>query len=146
MKNAAGYAAKMDKLSDDFVSLGKRLKNNRIVEPHGIFDYLARDIGLDIVAVMQAHGQEPSAAEMVQIVRTIKEKKAGAIFTEPQYPAKVGNTLAKESGIPVATLDPVVTGPDNAPLDYYEKVMRDNMKTLEETLGVKERMPDTEGK
>jgi ABC-type Zn uptake system ZnuABC Zn-binding protein ZnuA len=127
----------MNKLADEMASLGKRLANNRIVQPHGVFDYLARDMGLEVVGVMQAHGQEPSAAEMIELVKTIKEKKAGGIFTEPQYPEKVGRTLAGEAGVPVAMLDPVATGPAGAPLDYFEIVMGKNMKTLEKTLGVK---------
>ena len=137
LKNAQAYADAMNKLADDMAALGQRLKNNRIVQPHGVFDYLARDMSLEIVAVMQAHGQEPSAAEMVSLVKTIKEKNAGAIFTEPQYPEKAGKSLAKETGIAVALLDPVATGPENASLTYYEEIMRHNMKTLESTLGVK---------
>ncbi len=136
-KNAEACAKAMNKLADEMSALGKRLKNNRIVQPHGIFDYLARDMGLEIVAVMQAHGQEPSAAEMMQLVKTIKQKRVGVIFTEPQYPDKVGKSLFKETGVPVAMLDPCATGPENAPLNYYETVMRQNMKTLESTLGVK---------
>lgn len=137
LKNARAYAGEMNKLAVDMAALGKRLKNNRIVQPHGVFDYLARDMGLTIVEVMQAHGQEPSASEMIHLVKTIREKRAGAIFTEPQYPEKAGKTLSKETGVPVAVLDPAATGPENAPLAYYETVMRRNMKTLESILGVK---------
>jgi len=136
-ENARTYAATMDRLADDMAALGRRLKNNRIVQPHGVFDYLARDMGLEIVAVMQYHGQEPSAAEMMHLVKTIRGKRAGAIFTEPQYPDKIGRTLSKETGVPVAMLDPGATGPEDAPLTYYETIMRGNMKTLEQTLGVK---------
>jgi zinc/manganese transport system substrate-binding protein/zinc transport system substrate-binding protein len=135
--SAKTYAEKMDTLADEMAALGKRLQNNRIVPTHGIFDYLARDMGLEVVAVMQAHGQEPSASEMLALVNTIREKRAGGIFTEPQYPEKVGKTLAKETGLAVALLDPVASGPENTPIDYYETVMRKNMKTLEDTLGVK---------
>jgi len=136
-RNAGDYAARMNRLADDMAALGGRLKNNRIVQPHGVFDYLARDMGLEIAAVMQYHGQEPSAAEMMHLVKTIKGKRAGAVFTEPQYPDKIGRTLSKETAIPLAMLDPAATGPENAPLDWYETVMRRNMKTLEQTLGVK---------
>jgi len=137
LRNAQTYAEKMNKLADELAALGKRLANNRIVQPHGIFDYLARDAGLEIVGVMQAHGQEPSAAEMTDLARVILEKKAGAIFTEPQYPEKVGRTLARETKVSVAMLDPAATGPEDAPLDHFESVMRKNMKILEATLGVK---------
>jgi ABC-type Zn uptake system ZnuABC Zn-binding protein ZnuA len=71
------------------------------------------------------------------VAKVIREKKAGAIFTEPQYPAGTGETLAGETGIPAATLDPAATGPENAGLDYYEKVMKTNLETLKSVLGTK---------
>jgi zinc transport system substrate-binding protein len=135
--NAVAYADAMNKLADEMSGVVRGIKNNRIVEPHGVFDYLARDIGLEVVAVMQPHGQEPSAAEMMDLVGAIKSKKAGAIFTEPQYPDKTGKVLSKETGVPTAILDPVATGPEDASLDYYESAMRHNMKILESTLGVR---------
>ena len=135
-RNAQAYADRLNALADEMAALGRTLKNNRIVEPHGVFDYLARDMGLEVVAVLRPHGQEPSAAKMLELVRTLRAKQAGAIFTEPQYPAKVGAALARETGLPTATLDPVATGPDAAPLDYYETAMRQNMEVLRATLGV----------
>ena len=134
---AQTYANQMHELADAFTALGQRLRNNRIVTQHGVFDYLARDMGLEVVAVVQTHaGQNPSASEMLAIIATIQEKKAGAIFTEPQYPEAVGKMIAREGNIPTATLDPAATGPEQAPLDYYQQVMRNNMKILEQTLGV----------
>ncbi len=138
MKNAAAYAAEMNALAQQFRDLGQALSNNRIVTQHGVFDYLAKDIGLEIVAVVQAHaGEEPSTAEMIRIVKTIREKKAGAMFTEPQYPARIGQTIAKEAKISCASLDPVASGPDNAPVDYYTTVMKQNLLTLGKVLGTK---------
>lgn len=134
--NAQAYGQRMNRLADDFIALGKRLKNNRIVTQHGVFDYLARDMGLTVVAVVQAHaGQDPSASEILAIVALIKAQKAGAIFTEPQYPQAIGKTIAKEAGIAAATLDPGATGQEQSPLDHYEQVMRTNLATLEKTLG-----------
>lgn len=135
-RNAQAYAERLNALADEMAALGQTLKNNRIVEPHGVFDYLARDMGLEVVAVLRPHGQEPSAAEMLELVREIRAERAGAIFTEPQYPAKIGAALARETGLPTAALDPVATGPDAAPLDYYETAMRQNMEVLRATLGV----------
>ena len=135
-RNAQAYASRLNALADEMAALGQTLQNNRIVEPHGVFDYLARDMGLEIAAVLRPHGQEPSAAEMLELVRTIRTKQAGAIFTEPQYPSKVGEALARETGLPTATLDPVATGPDEAPLDYFETAMRKNMEVLRAVLGV----------
>ena len=136
-KNSQIYAEKMRKLANDLQALGGELKNNRIIQPHGVFDYLARDAGLEIIDTVQSHGHQPSAAEMIKIINKIRKEKAGAIFTEPQYPEKIGKTLSRETNIPVAMLDPTATGPQNAPLNYYEQVMKKNILTIRNTLGVK---------
>jgi zinc transport system substrate-binding protein len=134
--NAASYAAALEELGNEFVDAGKGLKSRRVITQHAVFDYLARDMGLEIVAVVEeSPGQEPSAAEMLALVGTIRKKKVGAIFTEPQYPAKAAQTLARETGIPVSSVDPVATGPDDAPQDYYQRVMRQNLDTIRRTLG-----------
>ena len=136
-RNATAYTTCMQTLADEMIAGVKTLRNNRIVQPHGVFDYLARDIGLEIVAVTQPHGQEPSAAQMLELIKTIRDKDAGAIFTEPQYSPRVGQMLARETGIPTATLDPGASGPADAPLDFFEHIMRHNLETLLATLGVK---------
>ena len=137
-RNASAYAERMNALAGEMSALGQRLRNRRIVQPHGVFDYLARDMGLEVVALLQPHGQEPSAAEMIEIVQIVREKNAGAVFTEPQYSPKVGQTIAREAGIPAAVLDPAASGPEAAPLEYFETTMRQNMEILSATLGVEE--------
>lgn len=138
MKNAEAYANKLEKLSGEFAAALAAAPNRKIVTEHAVFDYLARDAGLQIVAVVEEEpGQEPSAAAMLELIRTIKAGGAAALFTEPQYPAKVGQTIAREAGIPVAVLDPVANGPADAGPDYYEKTMRANLDTLVKTLKAK---------
>ncbi len=135
-RNANLYALRMNLLGEDLAELGRRLKNNRVVTQHGVFDYLARDMGLKIIGtVLSPEGQDPSAAEMLETVRLIREQKAGAVFIEPQYPSRTAETIAREAGIPFAELDPAATGPANAPLDHYEDVMRKNIVILGTTLG-----------
>lgn len=133
-RNASAYAARLNQLADECVVVGRRLASNRIVTQHGAFDYLARDMGLTVVAVVSEHA-EPSAAQILELVRTIRRTKAGAVFTEPQYPVRIGQTIAREAGIRAAELDPAATGPADAGLDYYETIMRRNLATLEQTLG-----------
>jgi ABC-type Zn uptake system ZnuABC Zn-binding protein ZnuA len=137
-KNAQDYAARLDNLAAEFAAAAKTFRSKKIITEHAIFDYLAKDSGLEIVAVVEeAPGQEPSAAQMLEIIKKIKASGAAALFTEPQYPAKVGQTIAQEVGLPVATLDPVASGPADAGLDYYEQTMKANLETLKKTLGEK---------
>lgn len=125
-------------LAADYSALGQKISGRGVAVQHDVFSYLARDTGLTVDAVIQPHeGQEPSAREMLDLVRTIREKKTAAVITEPQYPARTGRTLAAETGVPCISLDPVAGGPADAPVDYYEKTMRDNLRTLENALGTR---------
>ena len=51
---------------------------------------------------------------------------------EPQYPAKAAETIARETGAKIFTLDPVVTG--DGSMDSYETLMRENARVLREAL------------
>jgi ABC-type Zn uptake system ZnuABC Zn-binding protein ZnuA len=134
-QNAGRYASRLGGLAAACREVSARLRSRRIVTEHSVFDYFARDCGLEIAAVVEdTPGQEPSAARMIQLVGEIRRAGAAALFTEPQYPARVGRTIAREAGIASAVLDPVASGPDDPPLDYYERTMQKNFETLAKTL------------
>ncbi|MDR1611195.1 MAG: zinc ABC transporter substrate-binding protein [Planctomycetota bacterium] len=133
--NASAYAARLRGLAGEMADAGKGFANNRIVEPHGAFDYLARDLKLEIVAHLQPHGQELSASQMLELLEIIRERKPAVIVVETQYSTKAGETIAAEAGLPAILLDSAASGPDDAPLDYYETVMRDNLLVLKKALG-----------
>lgn len=134
-RNVAEFAVRLDLLAAECDTVSKSLRSRKIVTEHGVFDYFARDCALEVVAVVEeTPGQEPAAARMLELVAAIRRTGAAALFTEPQYPVRVGRTIAREAGIPDAVLDPVASGPDDAPLDYYERVMRKNFETLARTL------------
>ncbi|MBI5846274.1 MAG: zinc ABC transporter substrate-binding protein [Deltaproteobacteria bacterium] len=137
-KNAAFWHGRLSGLAASYARAAAAFPNRRIVTQHAVFDYLAEDCGLAIVAVVEDEpGQEPSASDMLEIVKAIRAKKAAALFTEPQYPAKVGETIAREAGIPVAALDPVANGPDGADISHYEAAMQKNLGILKSVLGKK---------
>jgi ABC-type Zn uptake system ZnuABC Zn-binding protein ZnuA len=134
-RNADAYAARLTGLASACREVSAALPSRRIITEHAVFDYFARDCGLEIAAVVEERpGQEPAAARMLELVAEIKRSGAAALFTEPQYPARVGRTIAREAGIPDAVLDPVASGPGDPPLDYYEQVMRQNFETLRRTI------------
>ncbi len=138
-RNASATSARLRQLGDEFAATVRRLRNKAIVTQHDVFGYLARDTGLRIVAVIRTHpGEDPSAAELLGTVRRARDGGAGAVFTEPQYPPSIGETIARELAIPAAVLDPIASGPEEPPLDYYDKVMRRNMRILRATLGAKQ--------
>ena len=65
----------------------------------------------------------------------LNEKNIKALFTEPQYSSKIADTIAKETGASIYTLDPIVTGDANEDAyDDYIVKMQENLNTLKEAL------------
>ncbi len=138
VENYKNYVKRVDSIANEFKDLGSSVSNNRIITQHDAFDYLARDAGLFVESVVNLQaGKEVSASHMVELAAIIKRKKVAVIFGEPLYPLETIKTLAKETGIPYALLDPVSSAPDSVGEDYYLKVMQNNLSLLKEILGSK---------
>lgn len=132
-RNADAYVSRLSALASEFEAAAKTFRRRNIVTFHNVFDYLARDLGLTVVGEIEtAPGQEPSAGEIRELSRTIRERKVPAVFSEPQYSPKLADVLAREAGVPVRVLDPVATG--SPVLTAYEDAMRRNLATLKEAL------------
>ena len=135
-RNADAYISRLSALAEEFEAAAKTFRRRNIVTFHNVFDYLARDLGLTVVGEIEtAPGQEPSAGEIRNLSRTIRERKVPVVFSEPQYSPKLAEALAKEAGVPVRVLDPVSTG-SPAPT-AYEDAMRRNLSTLKEALSAR---------
>jgi ABC-type Zn uptake system ZnuABC Zn-binding protein ZnuA len=135
-QNADAYVSRLSALAAEFETEAKTFRRRNIVTFHNVFDYLARDLGLTVVGEIEtAPGQEPSAGEIRNLSRTIRERKVPAVFSEPQYSQKLAEALAREAGVPVRVLDPVATGSPSVTL--YEDAMRRNLSTLKEALSAR---------
>lgn len=133
-RNADAYVGRLEILAGEFDEAATHFRDRNIVTFHNVFDYLARDLGLTVVGwIEETPGQEPSAGEMRDLIRTIRERKAAAVFAEPQYPGRLAAMVAGEAGVPVLLLDPVSTG--STMPSTYEDIMRRNLRTLAEALG-----------
>ena len=92
---------------------------------------------MNIVGVIEREpGSEPNAKELAATIDTVRKKQVHALFAEPQYPAKSAKVIERETGVPVNTLDPAVTGPlDPAKArDSYLDAMRKNLDVLRKAL------------
>lgn len=128
-------AERLRRLSETMDTRAKALERRKIVTQHDIFDYLARDLGLTVVAVIKGgHAAEPTASELRRAIRILRQRGVAALIAEPQYRDRVMRVLSAETGVPLATLDPLASGPPDAGLEYYEEVMRSNIEILERLL------------
>ena len=133
-RNADEYASRLDALGVMMKQEIAKLPNKKIITFHDAFDYLARDMGLEIVGVVElAPGVNPSAKHMKEIIALTRQHKLSTVFAEVQYPDNVAKVIAKEAGATVRVLDPVASGDKPEP-SAYEAVMMKNLDVLKEAL------------
>ena len=134
--NLEDYRSRLQALDGQLREGLQDLSRRDIVTFHEAFPYFAAAYGLNVVAVVNKEpGEVLTPAQMGVLVGEIIRLGNPPLFVEPQYTDLSAETLARETGSSVYSLDPVVTGPEtDVPLDYYETVMLQNMNTLIEAL------------
>lgn len=129
---AEAYAARLLAVGRRLAAVGAGAPRKGIVLQHDALAYLAHDAGLEVVDVIQeGEDMRPSAARIMELARRTRAEKTVLIASEPQYSDKPALALTRETGVPTVRLDPVSSGPTDAPLSYYEAVMAANCQILE---------------
>ena len=132
-RNAAAYKARLQALHAELSAQLAPLAGSAIVTFHEAFTYFADAYGLVVAGVIANDaGEEPSTRQIAATCDLVKQYQVKALFVEPQYPTKSAETIARETGTKVFTLDPVVSG-DGSP-ESYENAMRENARVLTEAL------------
>ena len=136
--NLQDYRSRLETLDQQLREGLEDLPRRDIVTFHEAFPYFAAAYGLHVVAVVSKEpGEVLTPAQMSVLVREIIRLGNPPLFVEPQYTDLSAQTLSRETGSSVWSLDPMVTGPEeNVPFDYYETVMLQNMETLIDALSV----------
>lgn len=129
--NAAAYAQRLSELDEELRVQLAPFAGEQMITFHEAFTYFAQAYGLHVAGVI-AHepGEEPSTREIADTCDLVTELGISTLFVEPQYPQKSAETIARETGAAIYTLDPVVSG-DGAE-DSYERIMRENARVLTE--------------
>lgn len=130
--NAAAFAGRLEGLAGGLAAIGNAAPHKGIVLQHDDLAYLAHEAGLETLAVLRAGDENAalSASQLHALTRRLKAEAPVLIAGEPPAPDRAVELLSAESGVPFALLDPVASGPADAPLDYYERAMRANAETL----------------
>jgi zinc transport system substrate-binding protein len=109
-----------------------------IVTTHASFGRLARRYGLVQLSLAgRSPEAEPSPRELEDLVEQVRASDATTVFAEPLVSDEVAETVAREAGVGVATLDPI-EGLSEERLEAgedYLSVMRSNLAALREALG-----------
>jgi zinc transport system substrate-binding protein len=143
-RQADAFRANAEKYKSALAALDEKMRTalapyagTPIVTFHEAFPYFARDFNLDLVGVIaRESGAEPSARELADTIELVRTRRVKALFAEPQFPDKSAQVIARETGLKVYELDPVVTGPSepSEARDAYLHAMEKNFAVLQEAL------------
>lgn len=134
--NALAYVEKLEALKKDMHAELDDLPHKDIVTFHEAFPYFAEEFKLNIISVVEREpGSEPSPKELEDTVAQVRKLPVKVLFTEPQYSPGAAETIARETGAKIYSLDPVVTGEaTESAMDAYINAMRKNADVLKEAL------------
>ena len=135
-KNAVAYIEKLSSLKSEMHAALDNVPHKDIVTFHEAFPYFAKEFNLNIIGVVEREpGTEPTPTELQETIEQVNALPTKVLFTEPQYSPAAAETIARETGAKIYTLDPVVTGEATpAAKNAYIDTMKKNMKTLQEAL------------
>jgi zinc transport system substrate-binding protein len=109
-----------------------------LVTTHASFGALAARYGLTQLSIAgRSPEAEPGPRDLERIVEDVRASGATTVFTEPLVSSRLAETVAREAGVGVATLDPIegLSEERLADGEDYLSVMRGNLETLREALG-----------
>lgn len=132
-ENAAGYIERLTALDDELKTQLAPFAGADIITFHEAFAYFADAYGLHVAGVIANEpGEEPSTRDIADTCDLVTTLGIRTLFVEPQYPQKAAETIARETGASIYTLDPCVSG--DGTKESYETIMRENARVLTEAL------------
>ena len=142
-EHAADYKAGLEAYATTLAELDEEARttlgaipeaNRTVIAFHDAFPYFAAAYGLTIDGtIVDAPGQEPSAGEVSDLIRTIRDQGIRAIFAEAQFNDDLVRTIADETGVAVVS-DLYTDSVGDAPQDTYEMMMRWNIEQVSRAL------------
>jgi zinc transport system substrate-binding protein len=136
--NARSFDAELAALDDEYRRGLTGCARDVIVTSHGAFGYLAAQYGLtqEPIAGLSPDA-EPSAQRLADLAALVRREGVTTIFTEELVSHKVAETLADETGVTTAVLNPLegLTSQQLAAGEDYVSVMKSNLAILEKALG-----------
>ena len=137
VQKAQELAASLNQMQLTMKNFGEKTGTLHIAASHDVFNYLTQDLGWEVAVEIATGGaEEISAARLSQLISEIKEKDVRLIMIDPTGDLALAKTLGEETALPVVVIDPVSSGPADAPLDYYQEAMKKNLLVLASLLKI----------
>ena len=135
---ASTALAELERLDADYQRGLAECDRRVIVTTHAAFGQLARRYGLTELSLAGRSPEAgPSPRELEELIEKVRASGATTVFAEPLVSHALADTVAREAGASVSTLDPVegLSEERLASGEDYLSVMRSNLAALREALG-----------
>jgi len=135
--NAAAYVAQLEALNQKYQTALAGYTRRTIVTSHDAFSYMARRYGLEVIFIAGLSPEaEPSAQQLAEITRLVKERGIKYIFFETLVSPRLAETVAKEVGAHTLVLNPLegLTSQEMQSGKSYISVMEENLANLKTAL------------
>ena len=104
--NLTQFLTEIDQLDQQIQQNLAGIKNRQFLVFHPSWGYFARDYDLEQISI-EVGGQEPSAAELGEIVKEAQEENIKVIFAQPEFSTKSAEIIAQEIGGKVSLITPL---------------------------------------
>ena len=134
-KNAKEVIKKI-KLTDKAVKLKLNpIKEKKFIVFHDAYQYFEKAYGLNAIgSILIDPEQPPSPNRLIKIRSKIKTLNAHCVFKEPQFRAKIINTVIEDTNVKVGTLDPLGADLESGP-NMYVDLLENLSNNLVDCLG-----------
>lgn len=134
--NAAALRAELEALDAELAAGLADCAITDIVTSHSAFGYLAERYGFRQIGVtgLSPH-EEPSPGRLAEVSELVRDRGVSTIYYETLVDPGVAETVAAETGVATAVLDPLEGLTADSAGDDYVAVMRANLDALRDGQG-----------
>ncbi|MGW4199988.1 metal ABC transporter substrate-binding protein [Streptomyces sp. NPDC004726] len=137
-KNGDALVAELGKLNTAYEQGLKNTATKTFITTHAAFGHLAERYGLDQESIAGVSPEaEPSPARIKELQSIAAKEKVTTVFFETLASDRTARTLAKDTGLKTAVLDPLEGITDKSKGRDYLEVMESNLAALQSALGAK---------
>ncbi len=129
-KNLDEVLLKLEELKNFANEELKNIKSRNLVTQHNAFNYLAKELNLNVVAYIQEADKEITPAGLKNLIDKIRIYNIKVIFKEPGEESNLLKTIAKELNLKVYELDPI----EGKGILNYFSAYKNNIIILKEAL------------
>ena len=127
--NASNAVSELDKLIND--TRTKINSDAKYIVFHDAYQYFEQRFGIEVIGALTVNPEVlPGAKQLAEIREVIEHEKVNCLFSEPQFNPSIANTIAQDTGIKAAVLDPL--GAELEPgKELYFQLINDMARSFE---------------